>query len=497
MWKYDLFISLAGRSFHINPLKSVSMYLLKLSLFSFFYFLHFIAGAQTLQQDLSLALTRLQDDKQFTHAAISMYVLETKTGKVIFEKNAQLGMAPASCQKIVTSAAAFELLGKNYRFKTIVGYNGSIVNGELNGSLVVTGYGDPSLGSERWAFTKPAKLNDLILLALQKAGIKRINGNILVDDLQFGLQPMPDGWIWQDMGNYFGAGARGFNWHENQYDLFLRSGAVIGAVTGVVATKPPGFEERLINQVTAAAKGSGDNAYLYAAPYSRNIFATGTIPANENAFKITGAMPDAAATFALQLQDFLVANNKMDASTANSFGNLLMNRQPLPASVIPIDSIFSPPLDSVNFWFLKKSVNLFGEAFVRSIAFEKGKAGNIDSGMKIIRDFWSGQGLEKPALKIIDGSGLSPSNRLTAHSLVTLLQFAKTRNWFSSFYHALPEMNGIKMKDGYINGVRSYTGYIKNKKGLEYSFAFIANNFDGSPGTAREKMWKVLDILKK
>jgi D-alanyl-D-alanine carboxypeptidase/D-alanyl-D-alanine-endopeptidase (penicillin-binding protein 4) len=52
------------------------------------------------------------------------------------------------------------------------------------------------------------------------------------------------------------------------------------------------------------------------------------------------------------------------------------------------------------------------------------------------------------------------------------------------------------MKDGYINGVRSYTGYIKSKTGNEYTFSIIVNNFDGSPGTVREKMWKLLDILK-
>ena len=75
-------------------------------------------------------------------------------------------------------------------------------------------------------------------------------------------------------------------------------------------------------------------------------------------------------------------------------------------------------------------------------------------------------------------------------------QYAKKQNWFSSFYAALPEMNGIKMKDGYIGGVRSYTGYIKSRSGKEYSFSFIVNNFDGSPGTVREKMWKILDLLK-
>jgi D-alanyl-D-alanine carboxypeptidase/D-alanyl-D-alanine-endopeptidase (penicillin-binding protein 4) len=51
------------------------------------------------------------------------------------------------------------------------------------------------------------------------------------------------------------------------------------------------------------------------------------------------------------------------------------------------------------------------------------------------------------------------------------------------------------MKDGYISGVRSYTGYLKSKKGTDYTFAFIVNNFDGNAGTVREKIWKVLDVL--
>jgi D-alanyl-D-alanine carboxypeptidase/D-alanyl-D-alanine-endopeptidase (penicillin-binding protein 4) len=52
------------------------------------------------------------------------------------------------------------------------------------------------------------------------------------------------------------------------------------------------------------------------------------------------------------------------------------------------------------------------------------------------------------------------------------------------------------MKDGYINGVRSYTGYIKSKNGNDYTFSFIVNNFDGNAGTVREKIWKLLDLMK-
>ena len=156
----------------------------------------------------------------------------------------------------------------------------------------------------------------------------------------------------------------------------------------------------------------------------------------------------------------------------------------------------SPPLDSIMFWFLKKSINLYGEALVKTIGYEKAKTGTTDAGIKVIRDLWKEKGIERSALKIIDGSGLSPANRVTTQALVTVMQYAKGRDWFSSFYYALPEINGIKMKDGYINGVRSFTGYIKNKAGVEYTFSFIINNFDGSASAVREKMWKVLDILK-
>ena len=149
-----------------------------------------------------------------------------------------------------------------------------------------------------------------------------------------------------------------------------------------------------------------------------------------------------------------------------------------------------------QFQFLRKSINLYGEAFVKAIALKQVKIASTDSGMRVIRDFLNEHGIEKSSVKIIDGSGLSPSNRVTTTALVQLLLFAKDRPWFSSFCNALPEMNGIRMKDGYIGGVRAYTGFIKSRSGKEYSFSFIVNNFDGSPAAAREKMWAVLNLLK-
>ncbi|MBC7868163.1 MAG: D-alanyl-D-alanine carboxypeptidase, partial [Gloeobacteraceae cyanobacterium ES-bin-316] len=166
------------------------------------------------------------------------------------------------------------------------------------------------------------------------------------------------------------------------------------------------------------------------------------------------------------------------------------------SNITPLLQIQSPSLDSINYWFLQESINLYGEAFVKTIALKQKGFGATDSGLAIIRYFWSSRGIGKAALNIKDGSGLSPANRTTAHALVTVLQYARGKKWSPSFYNALPLMNGIKMKSGYIAGVRSYAGYIKSNSGATYTFAFLINNFDGSPGSAREKMWPLLDILK-
>src|SRR6218665_1651115 len=85
------------------------------------FFVVFNSHAQNLQSRLAAAVSALEKDKQFEHAIVGMYVVETATGNVVFERNAQTGLAPASCQKVVTSASAFELLGKDFHYKTLIG----------------------------------------------------------------------------------------------------------------------------------------------------------------------------------------------------------------------------------------------------------------------------------------------------------------------------------------------------------------------------------------
>jgi D-alanyl-D-alanine carboxypeptidase/D-alanyl-D-alanine-endopeptidase (penicillin-binding protein 4) len=444
-----------------------------------------MATAQELNADLTRAMKELQADEQFKHAMISMYVVDNRTNKIIFEKNSEIGLAPASCQKVITSASAFEILKNDYRNKTSIEYDGEIKGHSLLGNIYINASGDPTLGSWRWKQTSTDSILQKILLAFQKDSIKSVQGGLWTNEGKFETQATPNGWTWDDIGNYYGAGARALNWHENQYDMILKPGMSEGSDVKVIATIPELSQVEIVNELKTGKQRSGDQSVIYLPEDGKTAYIRGTIPVVNDSFVISGSMPNAAMTFNRELKILLHENGI-------SFRNY---SKPTDAHKELI-SFISPSLDSINYWFLKRSVNLYGEAFVKTIAYEKTGKGSTEAGLKLIKDLWEKQGIDRSSLHIIDGSGLSPANRVTTHALVQVMQYAKQQSWFPSFYLALPELNGIKMKDGYIGGVRSFTGYITSKWGNEYTFSFIVNNFDGSAGTVREKMWKVLDILK-
>jgi serine-type D-Ala-D-Ala carboxypeptidase/endopeptidase (penicillin-binding protein 4) len=455
-----------------------------------------ISFGQKMNIRLSGAFKTFEAEARFKHALISLYIVDSKTGEVVFDKNSQIGMAPASCMKVVTSAAVLELLGKDYRYKTDFGYDGNLERDNLNGNLFITASGDPTMGSWRWDNTKEETVKQKLISILKEKKIKIISGDFIIDDSKWETKATPGGWTWEDVGNYYGAGARGLNWHENQYDLILKPGKYTGDPVEIVGTEPELQATVLINELKTGKTGSGDNSVIYLPEDGSIGYVRGTVPAGNDTFKVSGSMPNASVSFAYQFEKLLRDSNiDLKGKSKNSV-LYFMNKEKMPVEYETWMSFYSPPLDSINYWFLQKSVNLYGEAFVKTIAYERTGFGSADTGINIIKDFWSKRGIEKPALNMIDGSGLSPANRVTTNALVTIMQYARQQKWFSSFYNALPEQNGIKMKSGYISGVRSYTGYIKSKSGTEYTFSFIINNYDGNPGAVREKMWKLLDILK-
>ena len=137
-----------------------------------------ISCAQTRLPDIESAYAKFEKDSQLKYGLSSLTVMNVKTGEVVFSKNGSIGLAPASTLKTITSISSYYLLGSDFKWETTLGYTGSIVNGTLNGDLIITGGGDPTLGSDRFGQSKPEQVFDRWLSAIRKAGIKKVNGRI-------------------------------------------------------------------------------------------------------------------------------------------------------------------------------------------------------------------------------------------------------------------------------------------------------------------------------
>jgi D-alanyl-D-alanine carboxypeptidase/D-alanyl-D-alanine-endopeptidase (penicillin-binding protein 4) len=453
-------------------------------------------NAQSVSAKLATAFASIENDSQLKNGLASMYVIDGASGDVIFAKNASIGLAPASTQKIITAAAAYDMLGKDFRYETKFGYYGSLKDGKLDGGLYFRPSGDPTLGSWRWKATTEGAVMDRLLAALQKTGIRSF-GSSLYDERGWESEAIPGGWIWDDVGNYYGAGAAALNWRENQYDLILKSGPTIKDAVVALYTMPRLYGYSFDCRVMGAAKGTGDNSYIYLPAAGGNVLTVrGTIPIQEEHFTISGAMPSAPIQFFSTLHDTLARNGFTSPGITIHLDK--SSKVTIPSTVTYFHTETSPPLDSIVYWFLKKSINLYGEALAKTMALRKDKTASSENGADVIRNFWKEKniGIDETELNMQDGSGLSPQNRVTTHAQVAVLQYAQMQPWFEGYYNAFPEYNGMKLKSGTIGGAKSFCGYHTSKEGKKYIVSFIVNNYNGSSSSLVQKMFKVLDVLK-
>ncbi|MBC7947092.1 MAG: D-alanyl-D-alanine carboxypeptidase/D-alanyl-D-alanine-endopeptidase [Chitinophagaceae bacterium] len=444
-----------------------------------FLFATSLSLGQTITQKITSAYKQFESDSQLRHAIASLYVVNARTGTVIFDKNSRVGLAPASTQKIITSVTAFELLGSAYRYETRFH--------QLGSGLFVMGSYDPTLGSWRYGNTRDTNFFDALTRGLRRKGVAKISS---ISFAREGLKNIPSGWIFEDIGNYYGAAPLKFNWRENQQDIHFIPGDKVGDAAKIDTALTSGWAD-FVNECTTGPKGSGDNAYVYFIPGSTKLLIQGTIPAGVRRFSISSVVVNPACRFTDEFGAYYRLLNfqdeKFDCESAMSV---------TAPSTEPAYIHYSPTMDSIIYWFNRKSINLYGEALLRTMGYERKGDHHTDSGVIVVQDFWKNKNVHPDELNMRDGSGLSPLNRVTTHAQVEILKYARSRMWFPRFFDALPEFNGMKMKSGTISDAKSFCGYHKSKDGNEYIFSFIVNNYNGRASALVNKMYTVLDVLK-
>lgn len=432
------------------------------------------------------------NDTTFTHASLSVYFADASTGEPLMDYFSGKSLTPASILKLITTATALEKLGPGHTFTTSLGYYGKARrSGQLDGDIIIKGGGDPTFASSNF----PDNYTEFPVgwvKAIRQAGIRKINGRIVTDDSYFDYLPVPAKWLWEDAGNYYGAGVYGASVYDNTYQIHLKtfSDSAKPQITGIV---PEDCRVPLVNGLVSY--GTTDQGYVFAAPYSSGGWLAGSVPENTADFILEASIPDPPLLIARVLDKNLRATGMKindEPATSRSLGDLWRNE-----NIQIISTITSPPLSDIITVLNHESVNLYAEHLLKELGKVFAGNGSTEAGIRVVYNFLDSIGIDVRGMYIVDGSGLSPVNSITAKGMTNLLIYMRNNgNYFEYYFNSLPEagkegtlknyfldeaFNSVmKAKSGSMTRVRSYAGYITTKTGRNLAFCMIANDFSGS-----------------
>ena len=430
---------------------------------------------------------------KFAHYGIS--IRDLKTGKEIVKLHSHHSFAPASNLKLLYTLTAIDHLGKDFRFQTKIVYSGKIVDNELFGDLIIQPSGDPAFGSPRMG-EDYNKLIDEAVMALQRRGIYKVSGQLIME-LNGWRYPAAGSWPVEDIGNYYGTGAWDFNFNDNRIDIFLKRGIHIGEPTEVLKTNPeiPGITYH--SKVTTAAADTGDEAYIYAAPFDTERYILGTIPAGKKAFRVKGGMPNPPLSFLKLLKKRLQKNGIAIKSVA-----LRYDQKKYPEVLWQHQS--KPLLDIVKVTN-DYSMNHFSEALAwRLIQSDAPASGYLNK--KDIHDFFMPYGFADADIE--DGCGLAPDNLIQPAQMTAFLKLMTDKLGQLVVLDILPHggedgyakyflrndtlQKQVWVKSGSVSKVRNYSGIFKANSGKFYSFSIMTNYFIGKHKAVRKAIEKLL-----
>ena len=452
--------------------------------------LHLLAGAQT-----PAPVKWLLQAPYMRGASFSLVVKDVQEGRTVYSYDTDRLQSPASVLKTVATATALEILGEDYRYPTTLEYDGILENGTLEGNLYIKGSGDPSLGSSHFAPGQNKFLSTWIA-ALQKAGIKQITGSVISDESIFDTEGVSIKWLREDMGNYYAPGSYGISIFDNMYKLSLQTGAA-GTRPVLKGTEPDIPFIRFKNYLKAAPVSS-DSAYIIGAPLDDVRYLYGVLPANREAYVLKGDIPDPALYLARYLTDQLQQKGiRVDGSPSCYRIEVEENRWKK-GERKEIVTTYSPTLREIASICNHVSHNLYADALVKTVGLQYKPRRNemissFGRGVQVVKEYWEKKGLDVFPLRMNDGSGLAPADKVSAGFMGELLVYMATESAVSdAFIASLPQagiegsvrnfLKGSKLqgkahlKSGGITGVRSYAGYI-TKDGKTYAVAVFSNNY--------------------
>jgi len=434
-------------------------------------------------------------------------VVDPSTHEVLLSVNPEKPFLPASVLKVVTTAAALEKLGPDFRFRTGAYTNGTLTeDGTLDGDLYLYGRGDPNLTDPEGLLLEKPALQQLAE-KLEALGIRKIEGDIIGDDSYFDTRRHGQGWTAKDLRSFYGAPISALSHGNNIVWVHARATKPGQAVRVSIEPATAYYSVRNL-AVTSQAK-SKRTIHARVTPGTKRLAVSGVLPVSQGYSQYLVIERPAEFTAAL-LREELKRKGIAVKGSAREVHYGTYSEEVRSAWTLLVEHQSSPlirALEIIN----KKSENLHAEMLLRVLGAEFRGLGTDEAGLQVVRDFLVEAQVDDEKVSLRDGSGLSRENLLTPHFQTSLLLALSKRPYFDLFINTLAisgvdgtlknrmsarDVKGvIYAKTGTLNGVATLSGYMTTRSGRSLIFSIFANNARTSMTRIRKAIDEICSLL--
>jgi len=418
-------------------------------------------------------------------ARVGALVVARDDGRVLYERDADTALVPASNQKLLTAIAALSAFGPSHHFPVEILTSEPPDSAGSVGTLFVRAGGDPALTSE-----------DLWRLAadLRTAGLREVRDGVVIDDSAFDSERWHPGWGPVSARAYH-APVGAFTANYGAFAVEIRPGRQPGDPVEVNVDPSIPFLPLTNRAITGPSRGKSTLVVdRRAEGDSERVVVSGSVPAGRDAKIFYRSVLDPAAYAGALLRLQLTANGITVAGATR--------RGPVAAAAVPFWKFDGHSLAEITRSFLKHSNNAIAESLVKALgARDSGEPGSWRNGVPALREALAAAGIATEGMVIVDGSGLSYDNRVSPRQLVDGLRVAAASFRFGpEFTAALPiaaadgtlekralaAANAVRAKTGLLTRVTSLSGYAELADGTRVAFSLIINGFRSSAERAMD-----------
>jgi D-alanyl-D-alanine carboxypeptidase/D-alanyl-D-alanine-endopeptidase (penicillin-binding protein 4) len=436
---------------------------------------------------LRRTIDSLVSGPQFRNSHFGVLIVDPEKGDTLYSLNAGKLFMPASNMKIVTGATSLAQLGPNYVYRTRFEAAGYMKHDTLEGALIVTGSGDPTI-SDHMRGNAMTPLYD-IADSLKAHGIRSITDGIRAGPTVFPDTSIGFGWSWDDLGEDYGAGVEALYFNEGFGTLIARGKP--GMRPDSIETLPArSYPPVIYSPDVFDARTDTGQLRLEFNQFRNAFFLVGRLKSGQDT--LIYVYPSfrraylSALTEALESRDMDTGRGRWGESNTDA---VPYDRSRMRALFV----VSSPPLRDILSSLEKPSQNQIAEILYKTLGLEKTGVGSADSGRVVIERQLAAWGAEPDGYLIRDGSGLSRYDYLSPETIVRVLDKIRADTAFHVFYDALPiagvdgslehrmlgtaAVGNVHAKTGSVANARSLSGYVTTADNHMLLFSLLANNW--------------------